>query len=150
MTEVAFYHLTRSSPGAALPKLLEKTLQAGKRAVVMAASQQHLDQLSEALWTADPSSWLPHGSVKDGQPQDQPIWLTAEDENPNGAQFVFLTDDATCADLNAYERCFTVFDGANASSVEHARQQWKVYKGEGFALTYWQQTEQGGWSKKDT
>ena len=34
-TEVNFYHLTRSSLEDALPRLLQKTLQAGERAVVL-------------------------------------------------------------------------------------------------------------------
>lgn len=155
MSEVAFYHLTRSPLEAALPKLLQKTLEAGKRAVVMAVSPGRVEHLNSALWTFDPASWLPHGSVKDGQNQEgwaeeQPVWLTDADENPNGAQFLFLTDGAACADLGAFERCFELFDGADAESVQTARVRWKAYKDAGHELTYWQQTERGGWTKKDT
>ena len=150
MSEIAFYHLTRSPLEAALPKLLDKTLQAGKRAVVMAGSKQKVEHLNGALWTYDPASWLPHGSAKDGQPEDQPVWLTDSDENPNGSQFLFLTDGAACADLDAYERCFELFDGSSTESVQAARDRWMAYKSGGHTLTYWQQTEQGGWSKKET
>lgn len=150
MTEVAFYHLTRSPLEQALPKLLEKTLAQGKRAVVMAGSSQRVEHLNGALWTSEPASWLPHGSAKDGQPDVQPVWLTDADENPNGAQFLFLTDGAACADMSAYERCFELFDGNNAESLQTARGNWKAYKAAGHELAYWQQTDQGGWQKKDT
>jgi len=150
MTEIAFYHLTRSPLEAALPKLLDKTLQAGKRAVVMAGSSRRVEGLNGALWTYDPTSWLPHGCPKDGHPEDQPVWLTDIDENPNGAQFLFLTDGASSAEVSAYERCFELFDGTSAEGVENARKRWKAYKADGHDLTYWQQTEQGGWRKKET
>ena len=42
MTEVNFYHLTKSSLEQALPRLLERTLQAGERAVVLLGSAEGL------------------------------------------------------------------------------------------------------------
>ena len=155
MTEIAFYHLTRSPLEVALPMLLEKTLEAGKRAVVKAGSVQRVEHLNGALWTYASPSWLPHGSDKDAQGQDgwaehQPVWLTDSDENPNGAQFLFLTDGASYADLGPFERCFELFDGTSEESVQAARGHWKTYKDAGHDLTYWQQTAQGGWQKKDT
>jgi len=149
MTEVAFYHLTRSPLEAALPKLLEKTLQAGKRAVVKVGSEQRMEMLNGTLWTYDSASWLPHGSAKDGNPEEQPIWLTLSDEVPNGAQFLFLTDGAECPDMAAYERCFELFDGNSEEGLKPARAHWKAYKEAGHELAYWQQTEQGGWQKKE-
>lgn len=150
MTEVAFYHLTRSPLEQALPKLLEKTLEAGKRAVVKAGSPERVEFLNGILWTYDPASWLPHGAAKDGSADAQPVWLTAEDDNPNAATFLFLTDGAECADLEKYERCFELFDGTRDDAVGAARAHWKAYKDLGVDLTYWQQTDSGGWQKKDT
>ncbi|MEG3618957.1 DNA polymerase III subunit chi [Magnetovibrio sp. PR-2] len=150
MTQIAFYHLTRSPLEAALPKLLEKTLEAGKRAVVVAGSVQRVEHLNGALWTYDAGAWLAHGSAKDGYESDQPVWLTDSDDNPNEAQFLFLTDGAAREGLENYERCFELFDGANPDMVKQAREKWKAYKDAGHELTYWQQTEQGGWSKKET
>ena len=148
MTDIAFYHLQASPLEAALPKLLAKTLEAGKRAVVMAGSVQRVEALAGALWTFDPDSWLPHGTAKDGDAAEQPVWLTTEAENPNGATFLFLTDGATSADVGAFERCFEMFDGHDEAAVAAARARWTAYKQAGHALTYWQQTPRGGWEKK--
>ena len=82
MTQIGFYHLTRSPLEQALPKLLDKALAAGYRAVVLAGSSERVEALSDRLWTYEPESWLPHGSAKDGDAALQPIWLTATDENP--------------------------------------------------------------------
>jgi len=149
MTEVAFYHLTQATLEEVLPKLLEKTLQAGKRALVMAGSKARVEALNGALWAYDTAAWLPHGSVQDGQAEKQPVWLTDQDENPNQAEFAFLADGVVCADLSVYERCFEVFDGHNAKAVETARAHWILYKDKGFDLAYWQQTDSGGWRKKE-
>lgn len=148
MSDVAFYHLTRLSLEQALPKLLEKTLQLGKRAVVCVNSPERAEALTNDLWTYAADSWLPHGSQKDGFAERQPIWITPEDENPNGSQFVFLCDGSQTSSMDDYERCFVLFDGHNDQAVQHARNQWKAWKENGHVLTYWQQTEKGGWEKK--
>ncbi|MFC1673646.1 DNA polymerase III subunit chi [Pseudomonadota bacterium] len=150
MTEVAFYHLTRSSLEQALPKLLEKTLEAGKRALVRAGDAKRVQFINDALWSYDPASWLPHGSSKDGEAEHQPVWITDGDDAPNGAQFVFLTDGVAGDDFSAFERGFVLFDGTSDAAVGAARQQWKAYTDQGLELTYWQQTDAGGWTKKDT
>ena len=149
MPEIAFYHLTKSSLEQALPLLLGKTLEAGKRAVVMVDTAKRAERLNDALWTQS-SGWLPHGSAKDGEAERQPIWLTDTQENPNNASFVFLADGVECEDLGAYERCFELFDGVSPEAVQTARAHWKAYKDQGHDLTYWQQTDSGGWQKKDT
>ncbi|MCD6073946.1 MAG: putative polymerase chi subunit [Rhodospirillales bacterium] len=147
MAEIAFYHLQRSALDAVLPKLLQRTLDQGKRALVLAGSDERVENLSSMLWTYDPGSWLPHGTVKDGRAEDQPIWLTVSADNSNRATFLFLTD-GTEADPTAFERCFDLFDGNDDSAVAAARERWKRLKEAGHMLTYWQQNERGAWEKK--
>jgi DNA polymerase-3 subunit chi len=147
MTEVGFYHLTTKSLDWALAKLLERALALSKRVVVLAGSTERVESLSGQLWTYDPNSFLPHGTARDGFAEHQPVWLTAEDENPNGAQFIMLIDGQETAKLGAYERCFEVFDGRDADQVAKARAHWTAYKAAGHEVTYWKQTEAGGWEK---
>lgn len=148
MTEVSFYHLQKSRLEDALPRLLEKTLGAGKRAVVLVGSEPRAEQLSNQLWSYQQDSWLPHGTAKDGRPEDQPVWLTAVDENPNHAAFLFLTDGATSDKIGDYERCFELFDGNDGAQVAAARERWKSYKDAGLPLKYLQQAENGRWEEK--
>ncbi len=148
MTAIAFYHLQRWPLERALPKLLEKTMAAGKRAVVLGGSTERVESLTNLLWTYDPASWLPHGTARDGRAEDQPVWLATEDENPNGATFLFLTDGVASERVGDYERCFELFDGNDQAAVAAARDRWKAYKESGFDLAYWQQTERGGWEQK--
>lgn len=148
MTDVAFYHLQKSPLEKVLPKLLEKTLAAGKRALVRTGSSVRAEALATTLWTYDPGGWLPHGTTQDGEPDEQPIWLTEADDNPNGASFLFLTDGAVSDRLARYERCFDLFDGNDADAVAAARTRWKTWKDAGHAVTYWQQNDKGAWERK--
>jgi len=149
VTRVAFYQLLKWPLDKALPKLLEKTLEAGKRAVVMAGSEERVEALDTLLWTYRQDSWLAHGSAGEGGAQDQPVWLTVLDENPNGAHFLFLADGAVSRNVGAFERCFELIDGHDEAALEAARQRWKAYKEAGHGLSYWRQTEAGGWEEKD-
>jgi DNA polymerase-3 subunit chi len=148
MTDISFYHLERSSLKTALPELLEKTLEAKKRALVLTQSDAQVEELSDLLWAYKSESWLPHGTPRDGFADQQPVWLSTLDENANGSSFLFLTNGAISDNLNVYERCFELFDGNNPDTVMAARKRWKLYKEAEHELAYFQQNESGSWSKK--
>ncbi|MBT5413692.1 MAG: DNA polymerase III subunit chi [Rhodospirillaceae bacterium] len=148
MTEIRFYHLQRKPLERALPELLEKVLERGSRAVVMAASEERVEALAGLLWTYDDRGFLPHGTARDGRAEHQPIWLTQGDENPNGADVLILTDGAETSALGDYSITCELFDGNDPDAVSAARGRWTGYKEAGHDLTYWQQTARGGWEKK--
>ena len=153
--EINFYHMTRVTLETALPQMLEKTLERGQRAVVRAGSMERVEALTERLWTYKDRGFLPHGSAKDGHAALQPIWLTDKDERPNGAQVLFLTDGAELGGAESgeevadFERCAILFDGNDEPAVTSARAQWATLKDAGHELTYWQQSDEGKWEKKD-
>ncbi len=148
MTEIGFYHLQRSTLEQALPRLLEKVLETGGRAVVKASSDERVEALAAHLWTYDDRSFLPHGSEADGFAEEQPIWLTKQDENPNKAGFLVLTDGASSERIADYDRCLELFDGNDPAAVAAARERWTAYKAAGHGVTYYQQNPGGGWEKK--
>jgi DNA polymerase III subunit chi len=143
VTDIRFYHLTRMTLEQALPELLEKTLERGWRAVVMAGSAERVEALTQHLWTYRPDGFLPHGSAKDGHAAMQPIWLTAEDERPNEAELLFLTDGAETAQAEVYTRVCDLFDGTNEAALGAARRRWAGLKEAGHTLSYWQQGDRG-------
>ncbi len=148
MTEVRFYHLTRSRLENALPQMLEKTLERSQRAVVLAGSPERVEALAAYLWIYKDRGFLPHGSAKDGHAEDQPIWLSDTDERPNGAQVLFLTDAAASEKIGDYDLCAALFDGNDPDALAAARDQWRGLKDAGHEVTYWQQDEAGKWEKK--
>jgi DNA polymerase-3 subunit chi len=148
MTEIGFYHLTRTTAEAALPKLLGRTLALGQRAVVVAGSEERLAAISTALWLSSDPDWLPHGDARTGHAAHQPIWLTTRPENPNGATFLFLLDGIE-ADESGWRRVFDLFDGNDPAAVEAARARWRARQQAGHAVTYNRQTATG-WERKPT
>lgn len=148
MTEVLFYHLTESTLEEALPPLLEKSVERGWRVVVQAGSEERRDALDSHLWSFRDDSFLGHGLDSDPMAADQPILLTTGEGNSNEATVRFLVDNASPPALEAYDRAVFVFDGHDDSQLENARAQWKVLKGQGHAVTYWQQVDGRRWERK--
>ena len=147
LAEIGFYHLKTTPLERALPRLLERALKDGYRVLVMAGSEERAEHLNQLLWTYDDASFLPHGSARDGNAARQPIFLTAADTNPNGANMLMLVDGAVAKDVAGFKRVCDMFDGNDESATEAARQRWRVCKAAGHELTYWEQTA-AGWVKR--
>lgn len=149
MSEVFFYHLQRQPLEAVLPRLLERSRARGWRALVKAATPERLAALDERLWSYTDESFLPHGTDREAEPQQQPILLTLGDANRNGAAALFLVDGAEIpADLSAYERVMYLLDGGDEEAVAAGRTAFRALREAGHDLSYWQQDEAGGWAKK--
>jgi DNA polymerase-3 subunit chi len=146
MAELWFYHLERSELSRALAPLLEKSLQRGWRALVRGGSPERLDELDAVLWTYRDDSFLPH--AREGDPKRQPVWLTSEGGNPNGAQVLFLLDGAEPGDLSGFERACLMFDGRDEAALELARSRWKQAKADGIVASYWRESAGGKWEKQ--
>ena len=149
MTEILFYHLQRQPMEQALTALLEKSYERGWRAVVQAPSEERIDALDAHLWTFRDESFLPHGTWRQGEAGEQPILLTINDDNPNGASVRFLLDGAPLPpDARVYERIVVLFDGNDPEAAAAARDRWTRSKAEGFEVTYWQADETGRWQRR--
>jgi DNA polymerase-3 subunit chi len=148
MTEIRFYHLQKQNLDAALPAILQKAFQSGKNIVVRMRDDKEIERMNKHLWAFKPDIFLPHGSKKDGHAEQQPIWLTAGNDNPNAAKILILTQGKTEEDLNAYNLCCEMLDGRDEQAVIEARDRWKDYQAAGHDVTYWFQNENGGWEKK--
>lgn len=147
MTEIGFYHLTRTPLPDALAKLLGRVLAQEGRALVLCPEPERLAALDTALWLSTDPDWLPHGTPATGHATLQPIWLTTEppgaDGAPNGARMLFLVDGATGATVEAFDRVLDLFDGGDESAVAAARARWAAARAAGHALTYWKQGPRG-------
>jgi DNA polymerase III subunit chi len=149
MTECQFYHLQGQHTEQVLPELLEKSLQRGCRVTVQCSAEERVDALDAHLWTFREDSFLPHGTFREASAAEQPVLLTIEDHNPNGATVRFLVDGAQPpADAERYEHVVILFDGDNEQAVVTARQWWQDMKARGFALSYWQADPQGRWQRR--
>ena len=153
MTETLFYHLERRSLEDVLPGMIEKSLERGWRAVIQTDSAERSDALDNLLWTYDEQSFLAHAQSGDGDPARQPVLISVEDENPNGAQILFcvggaLPPDWRAASLGALTRIVLLFDGRDGRALDMARGAWKDARGAGHDVTYWKETPAGKFEKQ--
>ena len=149
MTEMLFYHLKGQTLEQVLPALLQKSLERGWRVVVQASSDERVDAIDAHLWTWRDDAFLPHGTSRGAEAAEQPIVLTANADNPNGATVRFLVDDANvAADATGYERIVLLFDGEDPEAVEMARMRWSEAKAAGADVTYWRADENGRWQRQ--
>src|SRR5690606_36530783 len=144
--EIWFYHLDRSTLDQVLPGLLEKTRERGWKAVVR-ASAGRLEEIDERLWTYRDESFLAHGLADQPHAARQPVLLSESGEILNGAQALFIVDEAELGVTEGLERCFIIFDGRDERALTGARERWKALKGQGATLAYWKQSPEGRWEK---
>ena len=156
MTEVRFYHLQRARLEEVLPVILERCHQRGDRVLVLAGSTERVEALASLLWTYRPDSFLPHGTVRDGEAARQPIFLAPAGEtgageggsdNPNGAGILILSDGARHPRIGDFQLVCELFDGHDEAAVAAARAQWRTCREAGHAVVYYQQAETGKWQE---
>jgi DNA polymerase-3 subunit chi len=147
LTEILFYHLENQPLERVLPVLLEKSLERGWKAVIEAGSRERAEALDVTLWTYRDDSFLPHGLA--GQDTDplQPVLITTDAGNPNGANVRFFVDRAVPQQVEGYARVVYLFSGHDPDAVAEARVAWKALS-PGNDVTYWQQDPGGRWEKK--
>lgn len=151
MSEALFYHLERRSLDDVLPGLVVRTLERGWRALVRVDSAERAQAIDALLWTFDEESFLPHAIQGDGAPEGQPVLITVEGGNANGANVLFLVG-AAAEDwpqlAGVFERIVLLFDGRDPESLSNARENWKAAKSANLAVTYWKESASGKWEKQ--
>ncbi len=148
MAEVRFYHLQHQTQAQVLCVILTKALDKGHRIVVKMCNDDEVAQMNDYLWSFSSDSFLPHGCAKDGNAEVQPIWITAGDDNPNSADVLILCQGALSNKQGDFDLCCEMLDGHDPQAISDARGRWKEYKKQAFDVTYWQQSQSGGWEKK--
>jgi DNA polymerase III subunit chi len=149
MTEILFYQLNGQKLEQVLPPLIQRSLERGWRVVVQASSDERVEALDAHLWTWRDDAFLPHGTWREAEAAEQPVLLTVNPENPNGAVVRFLVDGAALpSDATAYQRLVLLFDGDDPEALETARTRWVHVKNEGFDVTYWRTDENGRWQRQ--
>jgi len=146
--EARFHHLERRRVDQALPRLIERAREEGRRVVVRASSDEMVAALNEPLWTYDDASFLPHGAAGDGDPMTQPVFLTCEAGNPNAATMLVRLTGAEAGEADgAFDLVILLFDGRDEAALAHARGEWRRLKDEGRAISYWRESDEGGWER---
>jgi DNA polymerase-3 subunit chi len=151
LTETLFYHLERRSLDEVLPGLIERTLERGWRAVIRTDTSERADAIDTLLWTYDDQSFLAHAQSGEGEAKRQPVLITVEDGNPNGANVLFLVGGAAPPQwdrLGDLTRVVLMFDGRDTTALATARAAWTDARAAGHDVTYWKESPSGKFEKQ--
>ena len=84
LSEVYFYHVTSQTVFSALPQLLSKAKDIGWTVFIRSKDIASLKLIDDAIWTAQPESFLPHAVLGSKNSEKCDILLgTEEDDSSN-------------------------------------------------------------------
>lgn len=148
MSEVFFYHLTKTTLEIALPKILERALSAEWSLEIRTNANTNLDEISNAIWRGPEESFLPHCLEDHEDLQDYPIVLCKSPlKEWRDCLIVVDRGDLKENEVKNYKRVCLIFDAKIEVELSKARESWKKLSEEGINTVYWAE-ENGRWVKK--
>jgi DNA polymerase III subunit chi len=121
--KVDFYQLTRDRAEKVLPPIAQKILDDGQRLLIVSNDDGQIDDISKALWTWKPESFLAHQKAGEGDDALQPILLSAIPVAGNQARFIALADGIWRDEVLSFERAFYLFA---PERTDDARAAWRA------------------------
>lgn len=149
MPQISFYHLTASTRDEAMPKLLEKVLESGSRAVLIAGDKAEQDHFDNLLWSVGGTRLIPHDISGGEDDSIQPVLISTSEENNNKADFLVITGSKGGDYYNSFDRTLYIFNGNDSSELDFARSRWKELKSKSdLEMKYYFQNDKGNWQEK--
>lgn len=148
MSEVFFYHLTKTTLEIALPKILERALSEKWSIEIRTSANTNLDEISNAIWRGPEESFLPHCLEDHEDLQDYPIVL-CKSPLKDWRDCLIVVDQADLKEneVKNYKRICLIFDAKIEAELSKARKSWKKLSEEGINTAYWAE-DKGRWVKK--
>lgn len=149
MTQISFYHLTKTTIDEALPKLLEKVLESDSRAIIKVSNDNDAKHYDDLLWSLGGTRIVPHGVEGRGDDKYQPVLISKSEENVNDATFLVTIGRDEGDWFSNFDRSLYIFNGNDNEELEFARSKWKKLKdNKDLVLKYYFQNEKGNWQEK--
>ena len=148
MSEVFFYHLTKTTLEIALPKILERALSEKWSIEIRTSANTNLDEISNAIWRGPEESFLPHCLEDHEDLQDYPIVLCKSPlKDWRDCLIIVGQADLKENEVKNYKRICLIFDAKIEVELSKARKSWKKLSEEGINTNYWAE-DKGRWVKK--
>ncbi len=145
MTNISFYQVTSSIFEKSICQLLEKCYQTGERTLVKTENHDMQELMNKTLWTFAQKSFIPHGSIDDPLPEQQPILITHEENNINNST-ILVCIGCGFENIEKFSRVMIIFYEHNQVQKEVCRDLYTKYKAQSYELKYYKQSEKGAWS----
>ncbi|MDF2444964.1 MAG: polymerase subunit chi [Moraxellaceae bacterium] len=135
--EITFYVLADLDPGKRLStacRIIEKAFQQKHSIFVLAASRAEAEQLDEMLWTFRADSFVPHHLVGEGPTPPPPVRIGWAGIPPEANDLLVNLGAGFPPQPNRFRRIVEIV-GGDEPMREAARQHWRQYKQQGYAVT---------------
>tara|TARA_B100000212_G_scaffold67062_1_gene46707 strand:+ start:703 stop:1152 length:450 start_codon:yes stop_codon:yes gene_type:complete len=124
LSEIFFYKLKNTSSEIFLTSLIEKSIDNDWNSVVLFDNIERMEEINDFLWSYKDTSFLPHGSQNDKNPELHRVYLTCEEENPNNSHVILSIDGLLIKNINLWQRCIYIFNEQNLRIID----QFNIYK----------------------
>lgn len=146
---IDFYSVITLNKVQLLIKLLAKTLDSHKKALVLISNQEELIKVNDALWTS--YSWLPHALETDKFQEQQLVLLVSNlTNNHNASEYLFIINNEnidwqSVITLQSLKRIVIILEQTNLENMEYGKNLWQELKNKlnYFSIQYLQQNKQG-------
>jgi DNA polymerase-3 subunit chi len=135
--EITFYVLADLDPGKRLStacRIIEKAFQQKHSIFVQAASRAEAEQLDEMLWTFRADSFVPHHLVGEGPTPPPPVRIGWTSIPPEANDLLINLGAEFPPQPKRFRRIVEIV-GGDEPMREAARQHWRQYKQQGYAVT---------------
>lgn len=135
--EITFYVLADTDPGKRLGtacRIIEKAYQQKHAIYVHAASRAEAEQLDELLWGFRADAFIPHHLVGEGPTPPPPVRIGWEKIPPEANDLLVNLHAEAPAEPKRFRRIVEIVGGSEPMR-EAARQHWRQYKQQGYAVT---------------
>jgi DNA polymerase-3 subunit chi len=142
--EINFYHVLAGNLVPSVVRLLEKVYVSQQRCIFFSPLEERLKIVDKTLWTFSTHSFIPHGDMRFGFGDRQPIYFTNRIENPNNANVLIMVDTFDYKKHENFERILIVFE--EKQQAENAKSLHNDLKKNNLNVNYRVQTP-NGWEK---
>ena len=94
LSEVYFYHVTKQTVVSALPQLLAKSIDVGWTVFIKGKDEASLKLFDDAIWTAQPESFIPHAVIGSQNENKCDILLGTEENDSSNSDFLISVNGA--------------------------------------------------------
>lgn len=147
--KVRFYQLSSTSLEKALVDIVNKAWKKGTKLCLMAHDPNHAQWLDDLLWRQPNDVFLPHGLWNGLDPERQPILISPEPDQRNGATLILLATPKLLRNPEKFDLVIDFVNGKSPNDLAASRQRYRHYRDLGCTMEYWAQSLQG-WQKKQT
>nr|CRH06616.1 putative DNA polymerase III, chi subunit [Candidatus Magnetococcus massalia] len=144
--KVRFYQLATDTRERALLKIVHKVYGLKMRCCLVAESAEQAKWVDDHLWRYPPDSFLPHGMAHEEMATEQPILISDQPQDSNGATVVVMLGSQPLEKLEQFDMLVD-FVPSDDESRRGSRLRYKHYLDAGCTMEYWIQDAKGGWAK---